>query len=168
MAAETMRIAIDVDVEDNTGPGFASASKKVSAFDKVIEQTQSRLKKMTGSRWGLTVDAVDKATQVINAVENRFANAVGKAWNFTVGAVDKASTVLSAVESKLHGAVGKAWDIVVGIKDTFTAPFRGILNVLKNPLVQAGAFLGVSFGIKDIAETGMSFETAMSQVAATM
>lgn len=168
MAVETFRITEELVVEDKTGAGFESAKKRVSAFDKVIEKTQEHLKKVTGSRWDLTVDAVDKATQVINAVENRFANAASKAWNFTVGAVDKASTILSAVESKLHGAVGKAWDIVVGIKDTFTAPFRGILNLLKNPLVQAGAFLGVSFGIKDIAETGMSFEAAMSQIAATM
>lgn len=168
MAAETFRITEELVVEDRTGQGFESASKRVSAFDKVIDKMQERLKRVTGSRWDLTVDAVDKATQVINSVENRIAKTVGKAWNFTVGAVDKASTVLSAVENKLHGAAGKAWDIVVGIKDTFTAPFRGILNLLKNPLVQAGAFLGVSFGIKDIAETGMSFESAMSQVAATM
>ena len=168
MAAETFRITEELVVEDKTGSGFESASKRVSAFDKVIEKTQARLKKVTGSRWDLTLDAVDKATQVLSAVESKIANAVGRAWNFTIGAVDKASTILSAVESKLHGAAGKAWDIVVGIKDTFTAPFRGILNLLKNPLVQAGAFLGISFGIKDIAETGMSFEAAMSQVAATM
>lgn len=123
MAAETMRIAIDVDVEDNTGPGFESAKKKVTAFDKVVQQTQSRLKSLTGSRWDATVSLKDKTT-----------------------------SVLSAVESKIKSAAGKAWNIAIGIKDTFTAPFRGILNMLKNPLVQAGAFLGVSFGLKDTAD----------------
>lgn len=85
MAAEIMRITEELVVEDKTGPGFASATKKVSAFDKTLQQTQSRLNKMTGSRWNMTLNAVDKATQVISTVERKISSAAGKAWNFTVG-----------------------------------------------------------------------------------
>ena len=46
MAAETFRITEDLVVEDRTGPGFESASKRVSAFDKVIDKMQERLKRV--------------------------------------------------------------------------------------------------------------------------
>lgn len=88
MASETFRITEEIIVSDKTGQGLESASKKVSAFDKVIEKTQSQLDKMTGSKWALRLDAVDKATQVITAVENRINSAVGKAWNIAVGIKD--------------------------------------------------------------------------------
>nr|WP_251501636.1 phage tail tape measure protein [Otoolea muris] len=50
--------------------------------------------------------------------------------------------------------------------DLATSPVRGILNVLKNPLLQAGAVLGVSIGMKDTVDTYKDFEAAMSQVQA--
>ena len=50
--------------------------------------------------------------------------------------------------------------------DLVTTPVRGILNLLKNPLFQAGAVLGVSIGLKDTIDTYKGFEAAMSQVEA--
>lgn len=50
--------------------------------------------------------------------------------------------------------------------DLITSPVRGILNLLKNPLFQAGAVLGVSIGLKDTIDTYKGFESAMSQVEA--
>ena len=137
MAAEIMRITEELVVEDKTGPGFASATKKVSAFDKTLQQTQSRLNKMTGSRWNMTLNAVDKATQVISTVERKISSAAGKAWNFTVGLIDKA-----------------------------TAPLQGIFNMLRNPILQAGAVLGISVSTKDVLDTFGGFESTMSQVKA--
>lgn len=137
MAAEIMRITEELVVDDRTGPGFASVTKKVSAFDKTLQQTQSRLNKMTGSRWNMTLNAVDKATQVISTVERKISSAAGKAWNFTVGLIDKA-----------------------------TAPLQGIFNMLRNPILQAGAVLGISVSTKDVLDTFGGFESTMSQVKA--
>lgn len=137
MALETYRIALKTVVEDETGPGFESAKKKVSAFDKVVQQTQSRLNKMTGSRWNVAFNAVDKATSVITKVEGRIRSAAGKAWNFTVGVIDKA-----------------------------TAPLQGIFNLLRNPLLQAGAVLGISISASDAISTFGGFEATMSKVKA--
>ncbi len=137
MAAETYRICLRTEVEDKTGPGLASATKRVSAFDKVVQQTQSRLNKMTGSRWSMAIGAVDKATSVITKVESKIHGAVGKAWNFTVGVVDKA-----------------------------TAPIQGIFNLLKNPILQAGAVLGISVSASDAISTFGGFEATMSKVKA--
>ena len=50
--------------------------------------------------------------------------------------------------------------------DLITSPVRGIINLLKNPVFQVGAVLGVSIGLKDTIETYKNFEAAMSQVQA--
>lgn len=50
--------------------------------------------------------------------------------------------------------------------DLVTAPVRGIINLLKNPIFQVGAVLGVSIGLSDTINTFKDFEAAMSQVQA--
>lgn len=50
--------------------------------------------------------------------------------------------------------------------DFVTKPVQGIINLLKNPIFQVGAVLGVSIGMKDTIETYKDFEAAMSQVQA--
>lgn len=137
MAAETFRITEELVVEDRTGPGFESARRKVSQFDRTLQETQSRLNKMTGSRWNVAFNAVDKATSVITKVEGKIRSAAGKAWNFTVGVIDKA-----------------------------TAPLQGIFNMLRNPILQAGAVLGISLSASDAINTFGAFEATMSKVKA--
>lgn len=137
MAAETFRITEELVVEDRTGPGFESARRKVSQFDRTLQQTQSRLNKMTGSRWNVAFNAVDKATSVITKAESKIKSVAGKAWNFTVGVVDKA-----------------------------TAPLQGIFNMLRNPILQAGAVLGISLSASDAINTFGAFEATMSKVKA--
>lgn len=137
MAAETFRITEELVAEDRTGPGFESARRKVSQFDRTLQQTQSRLNKMTGSRWNVAFNAVDKATSVITKAESKIKSVAGKAWNFTVGVVDKA-----------------------------TAPLQGIFNMLRNPILQAGAVLGISLSASDAINTFGAFEATMSKVKA--
>ena len=137
MASETMRITEELIVEDKTGPGLNSAEQKVSAFDKTLQNTQTRLKNMTGSRWDMTVNAVDKATTIITNVEGKIRGAVGKAWNFTVGLIDKV-----------------------------TAPLQSVFRLLSNPILQAGAVLGISLSVSDVISTFGGFEATMSKVQA--
>lgn len=137
MAAETFRITEELTVEDKTGSGLASAQRKVSEFDKTVQETQSRLNKLTGSRWSVAFSAVDKATSVIAKAESKISSVVGKAWNFTVGVIDKA-----------------------------TAPLQSIFNMLRNPLLQAGAVLGISVSVSDSISTFSGFEATMSKVKA--
>lgn len=41
----------------------------------------------------------------------------------------------------------------MSVIDKATAPLRGIINILKNPILQAGAILGISVGLKDTIDT---------------
>ena len=52
----------------------------------------------------------------------------------------------------------------MSVIDKATAPLRGIINILKNPILPAGAILGISVGLKDTIDTDSSFEATMSQV----
>ena len=137
MASETFRIAIDATVNDNTGPGVQSAQKRLSGFDKSIEHTKGQLDRLTSTGFHIDLDAVDRATATIQNVETKVHGFVGKAWNFTVGVIDKA-----------------------------TAPLQGIINLAKNPILQAGAIFGVSVSLADTVKTYGDFESAMSNVKA--
>lgn len=134
---ETFRIEIPITVNDNTEPGISKATKKLSSFEKAMKNTEDRLGKMKNSKVELALTAVDKASSVITKVKNGAASLMGKACKTTLSVVDKA-----------------------------TAPIKGILNMLTNPLLQAGAVLGISIGISDSINTFKEFEAAMSQVQA--
>lgn len=135
MAAETYRIEIPVVVEDQTDPGASNATKKINAFDKVIQQAKDRLDKMNRTKFQVALEAIDKVSAV-------------------------AGTITGAV----RGLAGKAWRVTMSVVDKATAPLRGIINILKNPILQAGAILGISVGLKDTIDTYSSFEATMSQV----
>ena len=137
MASETFRIAIDATVNDKTGPGVQSAQKRLSGFDKSIEHTKDQLDRLTSTGFHVDLDAVDRATATIQNVETRARNFAGKAWNFTVGIIDKA-----------------------------TAPLQGIINLVRNPVLQAGAIFGVSVSLADTVGTYGAFEESMSNVKA--
>lgn len=137
MASETFRIAIDATVNDKTGPGVQSAQKRLSGFDKSIEHTKDQLDRLTSTGFHINLDAVDRATATIQNVETRARSFAGKAWNFTVGIIDKA-----------------------------TAPLQGIINLVRNPVLQAGAIFGVSVSLADTVGTYGAFEESMSNVKA--
>lgn len=105
MAQDTFRIEININATDNTESGTKSASSRLGAFEKSMQKTQDRLNKLTGGKWTIGLEAVDKATASINKVTSR-----------------------------VNGLVGKAWNITMGVADKVTAPVRGILNILKNPI----------------------------------
>lgn len=134
---ETFRIEIPINVDDNTEPGISKATKKLSSFEKAMKNTEDRLGKMKNSKVELALTAVDKASSVITKVKNSAKGLIGKAWKTTINVIDKA-----------------------------TAPIKGILNMLTNPLLQAGAVLGISIGISDSINTFKEFESVMSQVQA--
>lgn len=137
MAAEAFRIEIPINVKDNTDPGVSSAKGKMSAFDKVVDKTKQKLDNLTKNKRKIALEAADKVT-----------------------------SVLSKIGTTVRGLVGKAWQITMKVLDLATAPIRGVINLLKSPVLQLGATLGISFGMKDVIETYSGFEATMSKVQA--
>ncbi len=137
MAAETIRIEIPVEMVDKTEPELSNIIKKISKFDQSTEKTQKSLEKWSKEKYEVFLEAKERISPIIGTLGSRLRNIAGKTWNVTM----------------------KAADFV-------TAPVRGILNLLKNPVFQVGAALGVSVGLKDTIDTYKDFEAAMSKVQA--
>lgn len=155
---ETVRIEIPIETIDETEPDLSNVTKKldkmsnavtkagssserarerVSKFDKAAERTQKSLSKWAKEKYEVLLEAKERITPVLQTLGNGIRNFTGRTWRVTMKAVD-----------------------------LVTAPVRGILNVLKNPIFQVGAVLGVSIGLKDTIDTYKDFEAAMSQVSA--
>ena len=137
VSRETFRIEIPIEVQDKTDPGVSSATKKISQFDKTIEKTKSKMDEFNKTKFSAVIEAVDKA-----------------------------SAVAGRIGTSLKGITGKVWSVTMTVLDKATAPIRGVINLLKNPLIQLGAVIGVSVGLKDTIDTFASFEATMSKVQA--
>jgi TP901 family phage tail tape measure protein len=137
MSRETFRIEIPIEVQDKTDPGVSQATKKISQFDKTIEKTKSKMDEFNKTKFSAVIEAVDKA-----------------------------SAVAGRIGTSLKGITGKVWSVTMTVLDKATAPIRGVINLLKNPLIQLGAVIGVSVGLKDTIDTFASFEATMSKVQA--
>lgn len=97
MAAETLRIEIPIDVEDNTEPGVSSAKRKVKSFDDVNRKIQERLDKMNRTKYRVVLDALDRASSVIGAVRSKVGGFAGRTFSFTLKVLDVATAPLRGV-----------------------------------------------------------------------
>ncbi|MBQ6207249.1 MAG: phage tail tape measure protein, partial [Oscillospiraceae bacterium] len=87
-------------------------------------------------------------------------------WQIALEAKDKITPLLSTLKNGLSTVAGKAWSVTLKAIDLVTSPVKGILNLLKNPILQAGAVLGVTIGLTDTINTYKDFEATMSKVKA--
>jgi TP901 family phage tail tape measure protein len=123
-------------VTDETQAGADSAAQTVSKLEQAMKKAQNEIDKMRKmSKIELTMYAVDKASKVINGVLSTGKRIAGKVWNVTVKAVD-----------------------------LVTAPVRGIMKMLTNPIMAAAGFAGIGLGVGDIVNTFSDFEQAMANV----
>lgn len=156
--AETLRIEIPIETVDNTDPGVSNATKKFEKMERAANSANSSAKKASD-----TVSKFDKQAQ---KTEKSLASWAKEKYEVLLEAKERISPVLSTLGNGLRGFAGKTWSVTMRAIDLITSPVRGIINLLKNPIFQVGAILGVSIGLKDTIETYKDFEAAMSQVQA--
>jgi len=149
--AETVRIEIPVEVVDETQAGIAQIVSRMNRLNHSLEQARGRTTQF------------DRQAE---RTERGLARWARQRYEILLEGRDRVSPILSTVRSGLKSFAGKAWRVTVKAYDLVTAPIRGIMNLLKNPIFQVGAVLGVSIGMKDTIETYKDFEAAMSQVQA--
>lgn len=149
--AETIRIEIPVEVRDNTKSGVSSVERQLRGMENAARQTER------------TVTGFDKTAQ---KTQRSLSQMVKEKYQVVLEVLDKVSPAASKVYGSLRNIGGKAWSVTMKAVDLVTAPVKGIINLLKNPILQAGAVLGVSVGFKDTVDTFANFEAAMSQVKA--
>ena len=156
--AETLRIEIPIETIDETEPELSNLIKKVGKLGAEADKAGQKAKKSSEY-----VSEFDRRAQ---KTEKSLARWAKEKYQILLEAKDKVTPVLATVKNGLRGFAGKTWNVTMRAIDLVTSPVRGIINLLKNPVFQVGAVLGVSIGIKDAVDTYKDFEAAMSQVKA--
>ncbi len=156
--AETVRIEIPIETIDNTDPELSNVTRNFERMEKAAESANGAAKKANS-----TVTQFDKQAQ---KTEKSLASWAKEKYEIMLEAKDKITPVLSTLGNGIRSFAGKTWSVTMRAVDLITSPVRGIINLLKNPVFQVGAVLGVSIGLKDTIETYKDFEAAMSQVQA--
>lgn len=156
--AETVRIEIPIETIDNTDPELSNVTRNFERMEKAAESANGAAKKANS-----TVTQFDRQAQ---KTEKSLASWAKEKYEITLEAKDRITPVLSTLGNGIRSFAGKTWSVTMRAVDLITSPVRGIINLLKNPVFQVGAVLGVSIGLKDTIETYKDFEAAMSQVQA--
>ncbi len=156
--AETLRIEIPIETIDETAAGLNSAIQGM----KKLEQAYRNAGRSAGQAGG-RVSEFDRRAERTERSLSRWAK---EKYQILLEAKERITPVLSAIGGGIRSFAGKTWSVTMKAVDLVTKPVRGVLNLLKNPLFQAGAVLGVSIGLKDTVDTYKGFEAAMSQVEA--
>lgn len=155
---ETVRIEIPIETIDETAAGLHSAIQGMRKLEQAYENAGHSARKADRE-----VSQFDRQAQ---KTEKSLASWAKEKYEIALEAKDKVTPILSTLGNGLRGFAGKAWNVTMRVIDRVTSPVRGIINLLKNPVFQAGAVLGVSVGLKDTIDTYKGFEAAMSQVQA--
>lgn len=156
--AETVRIEIPIETVDNTDPELSKVTQNLNKMKDAADKANSSTKKA-----GETVSKFDKSAQ---KTQKSLASWAKEKYEVLLEAKDKISPVLQTIGSGLKNFGSRAWNVTLKAVDYATAPIWGVINLLKNPILQAGAVLGVSVGLADTINTYKDFEAAMSQVQA--
>ena len=156
--AETLRIEIPIETVDRTDSGVSSAEKKLSRMGETAERAGKSVQEA-----GKKVSKFDESAEKTQRSLARWAK---DKYEVFLEAKDRISPILQTLRSSLKNVSGRAWGVTMKAVDLATAPVKGVLNLLKNPILQAGAVLGISVGISDTINTYKDFEAAMSQVKA--
>ena len=156
--AETVRIEIPIETVDNTDPELSKVTQNLNKMKDAADKANSSTKKA-----GETVSKFDKSAQ---KTQKSLASWAKEKYEVLLEAKDKISPVLQTIGSGLKNFGSRTWNVTLKAVDYATAPIRGVINLLKNPILQAGAVLGVSVGLADTINTYKDFEAAMSQVQA--
>lgn len=156
--AETVRIEIPIEVTDNTDPELSNIAKGFEEVDDAARKAQNSV-----TRAGRTVTQFDKSSE---KTQRNLSSWMKQKYQLLLEAKDKVSPIMDKLKSGLKFIGNKTWSVTMKAVDLVTSPVRGILNLLKNPVFQVGAVLGVSVGFKDTVDTFANFESAMSQVKA--
>lgn len=179
MDENTVRIEIPIETVDNTEAGTESAEKNLKEMADNAEKASEKMKKASDSvsKYDQAAkkakESMDRATQSSTKFDRAMERAqrflskwTNEKYEVLLEAKDKITSVLQKINPTLKGLGGKAWTVTVKALDLATAPLRGIMNLLKNPLFQVGAVLGVSVSLKDTVDTYSTFEATMSRVKA--
>lgn len=167
--AEPIRIDVSLTATDNTEAGVRSATTRINTLERSANSASNSIRNTTSN--------VDRSVQQSQERISRYDETVQRtrksllAWakekyQVLLEAKEKVTPILNTVKSGLKSFAGKTWNVTLKAIDLITTPLKGVLNLLKNPILQAGVVLGVSLSLTDTVNTYKDFQAAMSNIKA--
>lgn len=131
----------------------------IEIIAKVIDQTSSG-----------TTSAVKSLSQIEQAglsMQKTLANVKNMSKvELKASLVDSASSGLSGIINLGKSIAGKTWSVTSKLFDLATAPIRGILDLVKNPIVQTITLMGITTGVSSIVSTYADYEQSLADTKA--
>ena len=154
----TIAIEIPVSLMDQTEPALSGITKKLSGLEKsAASMTQGMIKSSAGT---------SKFLQAFNKTHSSLRTFSGSKFAAVMEIKDRASGIIKTVTSGVKNFAGKAWNGILKVTDLATKPIRGVLSMLKSPLLAAGLTLSIGGAIASSVKTYAGFESTMSEVKA--
>lgn len=184
--AETVRIEIPIHVVDKTDPELSNSMNQIKKVDQAMNGVNQSAKgvqngissvakglKEADQAMESTINSTKKANTHLSKFDQTAEKTQKSLWKWAkekhqilLEAKDQISPVLATLGSGLKHMESKAWKVTMKAIDLATAPIRGIIHLLTNPVLQMGAVFGISVGLGDTINTYKEFEATMSQVQA--
>ncbi len=130
----------------------------------VVIDIAARLQDQTSAGVQKVKENVDRLGKSIEKMKKQMSKI--RKSEIALNVKDKATQAIEKISKTVYSLGRKTWNISVRILDKATAPLKGIYNMLKNPIFQAGATLGISAGAANTFQTYQGFEKSMSNVKA--
>ena len=127
--------------------------------DTIVIDIAARLKDQTSAGISKVKNNVDKLGNSIQKMKQQLSK---MDMNFDIK--DKATKTIEKISKSAMSLGKKTWNVSVKVLDKATTPLRGIVNLLKNPILQAGTVLGISLGGANTFQTYQNFEKSISNV----
>lgn len=150
----------------NVDRSVQQSEERISQYDETVQRTRKSLLEWAKEKYQVLVEAREQVTPILNTVRGGLKNFASKTWKTLLEAKEKVTPILNTVKSGLKSFAGKTWSVTLKAIDLITTPLKGVLNLLKNPILQAGVVLGVSLSLTDTVNTYKDFQAAMSNVKA--
>lgn len=170
VAADDNATGVVNDVEDSLAVlNGNEAVVELTADDNAtmpIMDVEDALAALNGEVAVAEVEADDTATQIIRGAEDAVASFDGTSGMAELSADDNASPIIDDVMDKAAAWDGSVFTATMSVVNAVASPIGAIANAAKNPIAQAGTFLGVSAGLADTVNTYKGFESTMSQMQA--
>ncbi len=127
--------------------------------DTIVIDIAARLKDQTSAGVSKVKNNVDKLGNSIQKMKQQLSK-----MNMNFDIKDKATKTIEKISKSAMSLGKKTWNLSVKVLDKATAPLKGIVNLLKNPILQAGTVLGISLGGANTFQTYQNFEKSISNV----
>lgn len=167
--AEPIRIDVSLEATDNTEAGVRSATTRITTLERTADNVSSSIRNTTSNvdrSVQQSEERISEYDETVQRTRKSLLEWAKEKYQVLLEARERVTPIVNTVKSGLKSFAGKTWNVTLKAIDLITSPLRSVINMLKNPILQAGVVLGVSLSLTDTVNTYKDFQAAMSNIKA--